>query len=288
MKGKQASGPVCAVALASIEIEFGNISKNRRAILSAIGSAIKSGADVVCLPEYCSSGYDYGNESESVGYAEKLAGNAFVAKLRKISSENRIDIVIGSLEKLNGRVYNAGLYISGGKLLLKHHKIREGGPVTPGTEVVAVKTRFGRAAVIICGDLFTPAVIDKLIRLKPDFVFMPMDRCLHWMALCRNYKTACENGCSSDKKRLCYERGFRSWKDVWTSRSRGEYAAEVKKYGVETFIVNGLSSKGHRLACGGAMHISGNGTILDEIPYGKSGIIIVRTGIAGDGSKPLE
>lgn len=288
MKGGKASGPVCAVALAPIEIESGNINKNRRAILSAIDSAVKSGADVVCLPEYCASGYDYGNEAESIGYAEKLAGNAFVAELKKISSANRIDIVIGLLEKLNGRIYNAGLYISCGKLLLKHHKIREGGPVTPGTKVAAVKTRFGRVALIICGDLFTPSVIEELIRLSPDFVFMPMDRCLHWMALCGNYKEACESGCKAEKKNICYKRGFRSWKDVWNARAKFEYAAEVKKYGVETFIVNGLSSKGHRLACGGAMHISPDGKIVSEIPYGKSGIAIVRAGLAGDGSKPLE
>ena len=269
------------IALSPIEIEFGSIDRNRSVILDSIRAAVESNADLVCFPEYCITGYDYSKDGESAKLAEQIEGNDFIEKLKKISLSNSIDIVLGVLESSEGKTYNTGLYIGGGDILLKHHKIREAGPITPGEDVNVVNTRFGRIAIIICGDIFTESVLVTLKKIKPDFVFMPMDRCLPELALCGNYRDTCENkNCKKENRiKSCYEKGFISYKDVWDGRAKREYADQVVKYSVPTFIVNGLSSKGHKLACGGALHIDNDGKIINEIPYGKCGIkiIVIKT-----------
>jgi hypothetical protein len=264
------------VALAPITIKYADPAANRRTILAAINKAAKAGANIVCLPEYCVSGYSYGrDEKKSVTFAEKFDGNPFISKLHKISKERDIDIAIGMLEKRGDKIHNSALYIANGKTVHVHRKIHEGGPVTPGEKVETFKTRFGRAAIIICGDLFDKKVIGQIKEIKPDFVLMPMDRNLHPLALCATYKEKCNYECNAEKKAVCYKKKFRTFKEAWEARHRAEYNAEIKKYGVETFVVNGLSAGGHNLGCGGAMHIGGDGELLAEIPYGKTGVLPV-------------
>ena len=278
------------VALSPIKIEFGNLSRNRNTILKSIRIAAKAKADIICLPEYCITGYNYSKDKKSSDLAEQLKGEKFIEKLRKLSGSSDIDIILGVLERLGDKIYNTGLYISGGRILLKHHKVREAGPITPGNRVNVVNSRFGKIAIIICGDLFTKKVRVMLKEAKPDFVFMPMDRCLHEFALCRNYRNTCEKkNCRKENQiNNCYKKGFQRYKDVWTTRVKMEYANEIRKYSATTFIVNGLSSKGHRLACGGALHIDSDGKIVNEIPYGKCGVKIIEIRAAHTGDDRIQ
>ncbi len=130
-------------------------------------------ADVVVFPELALSGYML---------QDKLFEDAWnldeLDELRVASLQ--CDIVIGAAVWENGKVYNSALYFSQGELLHIHHKnhlptygmFEEGRYFASGGEIQGFKTRYGKAVILVCEDLWRAQTIADLASCDPDIIYV--------------------------------------------------------------------------------------------------------------------
>lgn len=131
------------------------------------------GSDIVVFPELALSGYLL---------QDKVFEDAFeldeLSALLDASLE--IDIVIGAAIKEGSRTYNSALYLSEGKLLHLHHKVHlpnygmfeEARYFFKGDTIATFETRHGKAAMLICEDLWRAETIAALAKEKPDVIYL--------------------------------------------------------------------------------------------------------------------
>jgi predicted amidohydrolase len=127
----------------------------------AIRSAVRRGADLVVLPEQAVSGCCFRDIEEVRAAAESLDGPT-VTLCRSLSAELDCVVVAGYCE-LGGRgdVYNSAVLVENGEVRHNYRKVhlwgRESEWFTAGSdEPVAVATKAGRVAMLICYDLEIP------------------------------------------------------------------------------------------------------------------------------------
>lgn len=128
---------------------------------TAVARAAQLGAQLVVLPEQCVSGFAFANAAEARAAAEPVDGPT-VRVLRRLSDTYGV-VIVGGYPELgdDGRVYNSAALVQDGELLHNYRKVHLWGDevqwFTPGSEPpIAVDTRVGRVAVMICYDLEIP------------------------------------------------------------------------------------------------------------------------------------
>ena len=130
-------------------------------------------SDVVVFPELALSGYML---------QDKLFEDAWnldeLDELRVASLQ--CDIAIGAAVWENGKVYNSALYFSQGQLLHIHHKnhlptygmFEEGRYFASGGAIQGFKTRYGKAVILVCEDLWRAQTIADLASCDPDIIYV--------------------------------------------------------------------------------------------------------------------
>jgi len=91
-----------------------------------------------------------------------------------------IDIVIGAALKEDNGFYNAALYFSEGELKHVHHKVHlpnygmfeEARYFKPGHQIKSFETKFGRAALLVCEDLWEVNLLEDLEDEHPDIIYI--------------------------------------------------------------------------------------------------------------------
>jgi len=144
------------VALGQLATELGDVEVNMAKVESRCEEAIRQGADLILFPELALSGYSVGERFHEVA---TTLDSPPIERLRQVSK--RIDICTGILEETpDVDFYNSSIYFSGGEILHLHRKIYlptygrfdERRWFGQGRDVSAFDTRFGRMAMLICGD----------------------------------------------------------------------------------------------------------------------------------------
>jgi NAD+ synthetase len=152
------------LALAQFQPKKGNYPDN----LSRIGSLLAQAAtldprpQLVCFPETALSGYFLeGGVREHAVTAGQLA-----ADLHRIYTGPPVDVCVGFYEVWRNKLYNSALYLSLGEVapLVRHvHRkvflptygmFDEARFVEPGHEIRAFDTPWGRAAILVCEDVW--------------------------------------------------------------------------------------------------------------------------------------
>lgn len=162
------------IAVGQIDLKLGDKKANLKKTAEIISTAAKQNADFICLPEYLSTG---SIPEEFSKLSETIPGET-VDKLCEIANENSINIVTAVLEKADKNVYNTALLIdSDGTLQTSYRKMHlfmdEKNYITPGDDVVTVKTAFGTIGLMICYDIAFPEVARKLALQDAEVVFAP-------------------------------------------------------------------------------------------------------------------
>ena len=143
---------------------------NLKSVLSVIDA---SSADVIVFPELALNGYMLQDKVFEDAYTlDELSSLQDASKSR--------DIVVGVAIKEGGRTYNSALYFSEGKLLHMHHKMHlpnygmfeEARYFFKGESISCFDTKHGKAAMLVCEDLWRASVIAKLSELKPDIIYV--------------------------------------------------------------------------------------------------------------------
>lgn len=173
----------------------------------------------------------------------------------KEASQN-IDIVIGAaLKEING-FYNAALYFSEGEIKHVHHKVHlpnygmfeEARYFRPGNSIKSFETKYGRAAMLICEDLWEVNLLEDLEDEHPEIIYI--------------LAASPARGFSDDG--LAIEA---TWQEL-LAKAASEMKAEV-------VFVNRVGFEDGLGFWGGSRHISAEGKITTELPKFEEKIEVI-------------
>jgi predicted amidohydrolase len=100
------------------------ITQNKRnldKILSEVRTAAGNGADLIVFPECALTGYVFSSREEAVPFMESIPGPS-TDKLAACCGELGVHTVVGLLEKVAGKCFNAAVLIGPGGLIGKYRK----------------------------------------------------------------------------------------------------------------------------------------------------------------------
>lgn len=223
------------VASLQFDIVLGHPDQNLATAERMIRQAADLGAQMICLPELFTTGFDY--EAIRRHYSQSDHA-ALLGRLSELSRSLGIFLICGSLvEKEEGKFYNTSyLFNDQGTLIGKYRKIHLFSPMsediffTPGREIPIFETSLAKIGLAICYDLRFPALFAELARKEAEIVFIPAQfphpRLDHWRILLRAraiedhfFVVGCNRVGSSGKQLFC---GHSSLLSPW-----GETLAEA-------------------------------------------------------------
>lgn len=188
------------LCLAQFEVARGDVEVNLARIEAFARSAAAAGADLLCLPEMCTTGFDWKRNQallgESAGPIEALAG---------MGRAHQVAICGSFLEQTeSGRAANCFHYFdASGRILARYRKLHlftlfhEERHVEAGGQCLAFDTTHGRFAAAICYDLRFPELFRRLTEQGARLHFLPAafphPRLEHWRTMIR--ARAMENQC---------------------------------------------------------------------------------------------
>jgi predicted amidohydrolase len=168
------------LACAQLAPEFGDLTGNRRRAAAAVRDAAAAGADLIVLPELCTTGYAFADRTEALRYSEPADGPS-VSEWRELGRRHQITIVAGFCERDDdGAPRNSAAFIDANGACTIYRKAhlwdREQTTFIAGHEPPPVlDTRAGRIGVAICYDAFFPEVMRGLALAGADVIAVPMN-----------------------------------------------------------------------------------------------------------------
>ena len=152
-------GSVLRVALAQVDCVLGDVEENLARTKKTVGDAARQGAQLIIFPELNLTGYAIGAISEDVALP---ADDPAISELADCAGET--GVVIGFVENGPVHTYNSCVYLEGGRrvhlqrktYLPSYGRFEEHKHFSPGQSVRAFDTRWGRAAMLICNDVWQP------------------------------------------------------------------------------------------------------------------------------------
>jgi 5-aminopentanamidase len=145
------------LALAQIDVAFGDVVRNVATILARTREAARLGAKLVVFPECAVTGYAFDSLEEARRVAVDVPGPV-VSELEKLCAASGVHVVVGLIERSHERCFNTALLIGPGGVALKYRKLHL--PylgcdrfATPGDLPLHVATTpLGRVGLSICYD----------------------------------------------------------------------------------------------------------------------------------------
>jgi len=159
---------ICLSQITS-KLSRNNIKKHLR----YIRVAKEDGCDLVIFPELSLNGYTMMDLVFDDAY------NIEDLILLKNASKD-IDILVGAALRSGHKIYNSAIYFSNSEILNIYHKntlpnygmFEEARFFFAGDTISSFSTKFGIAVCVICEDLWNAKIIDKIVSIKPDFVYV--------------------------------------------------------------------------------------------------------------------
>jgi len=150
-------------------------------------AAVKAGADILFLPEYC-GGLATDNGAVTPPSAPE-SNHPFLQEMQTFAARRKVWVNLGSIavDGPDGRIVNRGLMLDdSGAIRGRYDKInmfdiqlseteiyRESAHVSPGSRAVVHDTPFGRIGHTICYDLRFPDLFRSLARAGADILICP-------------------------------------------------------------------------------------------------------------------
>ncbi len=165
------------LALAQMSPALGDLARNLALHEKLAREAASHGADLVLFPELSLTGYFVKDLVSSVALRQDSPA---LQPLLSLSRE--VALVVGLVEETPGhRFYNAALYLEGGEIRHVHRKVYlptygifdEQRYFAAGDRARAFDTALGRMAVLLCEDLWHPALPYLAVHDGADLILCP-------------------------------------------------------------------------------------------------------------------
>ncbi len=151
------------------KLSRGNLEKH----LYYIKIAKNSGSDLIIFPELSLNGYSM---------MDLVFEDAYdVNDLDILKNESKdIDILVGVALRIGYKIFNSAIYFSRGEIINIYHKntlpnygmFQEARFFFAANTVESFETKFGSAICVICEDLWNAKIIEKIVSVKPDFIYI--------------------------------------------------------------------------------------------------------------------
>ncbi len=234
---------------------------NLETVLKWIDQAAAAGARLVLFAEAALTGLINDDDPQhDLPLGQPIPGPV-TAVLGRRAEANAIWLAIGLLEREGDSLYDSALlFRPDGEIGLHYRRIQpqwHGGDADPlvyrqGTDLPAIDTPLGRMAFLLCGDLFDDDLVLRARDLRPDWLLFPFARCF-------------ADG-SVDQGR-------------WDEEEQPAYVERVRMVGATALMANYLAAPDLLGgAFGGAMAVTGDGTVIDRLPLGQEGMLLVDLG----------
>ena len=188
------------IALAQFEVQRGAVVANLKVIRELASQAVAQGAQVVFLPEMCTTGFDWQRNRELLSQAAEHR-----AQIAQLAVEFDVAICGSFLEQTElGRAANTLYYFERtGAVAAQYRKVHlftlfgEEKHVQAGEAIVTANTELGRIGGSVCYDLRFPELFRKctldgaVVQVLP--AAFPHPRLAHWRTLIQ--ARAIENQC---------------------------------------------------------------------------------------------
>lgn len=139
----------------------------------AIVNASALSSDLIVFPELALNGYLL---------QDKVFEDAWRLDELECLAEASLqcDIIIGAAIKDKSETFNTALYFSKGSLLHQHNKVHlpnygmfeEARYFFKGKSINSFESRFGKAAMLVCEDVWRAETLSDLSRQKPDVIYV--------------------------------------------------------------------------------------------------------------------
>ncbi len=149
------------------------LSRENFDLHESIVKEVKELADIAIFPELSLNGYML---------MDSVYEDAYLLNELSIFEElsTQMDIIVGAVTKEEHKIYNSALYYSKGQLINVHHKnnlpnygmFQEARFFFAGDSLKSFMTPFGKAVVVVCEDMWSTSIIDRIAKEKPSFVYV--------------------------------------------------------------------------------------------------------------------
>jgi predicted amidohydrolase len=165
------------VALAQVNPACGDLEYNVKMHIDQAEQALEAGADLIVFPELSLTGYMLKDQTLDV---MRPTNCPEFAGLRELS--RHIAICAGFVEEgEDGIPYNSAFFMDAGEVRHVHRKMylpthgmfEELKFLGRGGELSVFDTRFGRAGIVICRDLFHPLEVSTMAALGVELLLAP-------------------------------------------------------------------------------------------------------------------
>ncbi len=179
------------VSAIQMDVICKNQEENLSRALSLIENAADKGAEIICLPELFTTGFDYSyiNQCTAPIY------NQITAAVAEKAKQFGVFVIAGSLPiTADGFVYNSAiLFDAQGMIAGSYNKVHLFPPMdedkyfTPGDEIAVFNTSLAKIGIMVCYDLRFPEITRKLAVAGAEIIFVPSEfpepRINHWKIL---------------------------------------------------------------------------------------------------------
>jgi predicted amidohydrolase len=100
-----------AVSCVQMEPRIGAVRENIEKSVAMAEQAAERGAELVVLPELCTSGYVFDSLAEATALAEDPQDGPSVRAWTALAARRRLHLVAGLNERADGRIYNSAVVI---------------------------------------------------------------------------------------------------------------------------------------------------------------------------------
>jgi len=212
------------LSLAQYEVARADAGANLERIAALAAQAADAGSDLLCLPEMCTTGFDWAYNRGRLAQAAEDS-----AAVGRLAREHGVALCGSFLEKTeSGRAANCFHYFdASGQLAARYRKLHlftlfhEERHVEAGQDCVAFDTDLGRFGASVCYDLRFPELFRRLTEQGARAHFLPAafphPRLEHWRTMLR--ARAMENQCFVVATNQCGVEGHGS--DVGETRYFG-------------------------------------------------------------------
>ena len=165
------------VAIGQMDVKLVDKKINIEKVKDLIHKATEKNAELICLPELFTTGF---NKENIVELAEPIPGET-TEKMGELAMENNMFVAGSILEKDGGNIFNTAVLVAPEGLVGKYRKVHpfleEANHITGGSEYNVFNTKVGKIGLLVCYDAVFPEASRLLSLQGAQVILLPSN----WM-----------------------------------------------------------------------------------------------------------